>query len=141
VSFNLTARSPELLAALAFGVNNVGFASDGNARRVDPICASNYAGAQHLLTKIDPPAIGPTFAPIPVRLVIGTDGSVEHVHVIRSVGRQRDGIENALGQWRYKPREVDGRAVEVETGLTIEFTLAGAVHYSTGHRSPPNGPG
>jgi hypothetical protein len=91
-----------------------------------------------VLTKVDPAAIVPILNPIPVRIVIGADGSVEHLHVIRATGGQRDSIESALGRWKFKPHEMNGRAAEIETGLLIEFTAAGAVKYSTGNRTPVN---
>jgi TonB-like protein len=136
VSFNLTAKSPERLSALTLSLNDIGFAGNGGAGRVDPICVSHYADAEHVVTRADPPAIGSTPASIPVRIVVGTDGSVKHVHVIRATGEQRGAIENALGRWKFKPYVVDGRAVEIETGLLIEFRRAGAIHYSTGSPSP-----
>jgi hypothetical protein len=132
VSFNLTAKSPELLAALADSLNNLGFAGPGGAGRVDPKCASNYADTEHLVTKVDPAATGPTFTPVPVRIVVGTDGSVKHVHVISATGGQRDSIENALGRWKFKPQQMGGRLTEIETGLVLEFRPAGAVKYLTG---------
>jgi hypothetical protein len=135
VSFNLTATSPERLAALMLSLNDLGFAGNGGADRVHPICMSHYADAEHVVTRVDPPAIGSTPASIPVRIVVGTDGSVKHVHVIRATGEQRGAIENALGRWKFKPYVVDGRAVEIETGLLIEFRR-GAIHYSTGNLSP-----
>jgi hypothetical protein len=132
VSFNLTAKSPELLAALVLSLNNLRPASDWDAGSVDPVCVGSYANAEHLLTRIDPPAIYPSFIPIPVRIVIDTEGSVKHVHVIRATRGQRDGIEKALGQWKLKPHQYDGRVSEIETGLLIKFTPSGAVTYSTG---------
>jgi hypothetical protein len=58
---------------------------------------------------------------IPVRLIIGTDGAVKHVHVIHASAAQRKVIEEALRQWRFKPYTIDGRPVEVETGLAFRF--------------------
>jgi hypothetical protein len=137
VSFNLTAKSRELLAALADSLNNLGFAGDGGAGRVDPKCASNYADTEHLLTKVDPAASGPTFTPIPVRIIVGADGSVKHVHVISATGEQRDSIESALGRWKFKPQQIGGRLTEIETGLVLEFRPAGAVKYLTGTSLSP----
>jgi hypothetical protein len=134
VSFNLTAKSPELLADLLRSLDNLGPAGDKDAGRMDPMCIGNYADAEHLLTKTDPAAVAPSFIPIPVRMVVGSDGSVQHVHVIRATSAQRDSIERALGQWKLKPHEVDGRTKEVETGLLIKFTPAGGVIYSTPSR-------
>jgi hypothetical protein len=137
VSFNLTAKTPELLADLVLGLNRLGYAGDSDIERVDPMCIRNYADNEHLLAKVDPPAITPALIPIPVRIVISTDGTVENVHVIRATSAQRDAIENALGQWKFKPPEMVGNATEIETGLLIEFTPTGTVKYSTENRRPP----
>jgi hypothetical protein len=134
VSFNLTANSPERLAALVLSLDKLDGARDGAAARSDPVCIRGRASPEHLLTKVDPAASGPTHTPIPVRIVIGADGAVQHVHVIRATAEQRSGIENALGQWTFKPQAIDGRAAEIETGLLIEFRSGGAVAYSGGDR-------
>jgi len=139
VSFNLTAKSPELLTALLRSLDNLGPASDKDAGRIDPTCISNYADAEHLLSKLDPAAVAPSFIPIPVRIVVGSNGNVKHVHVIRATSGQRDSIERALGQWKLKPHEIDGRTNEIETGLLIRFTPTGGVSYSTGNGSLLNG--
>jgi hypothetical protein len=52
VSFNLTAKSPELLAALALSLDKLGFAGDGGAGTVDPPCVGDYANTEHLLAKV-----------------------------------------------------------------------------------------
>lgn len=136
VSFNLTAKSLALLADLVLSLDHLGYAGDNDAGRVDPMCISNYADKEHLLAKFDPPAISPAAIPIPIRIIIGPDGAVEHVHVIHATGAQRDAIENALGQWKFKPHERGGNATEIETGLLIEFTPTGGVKYSAGNRGP-----
>jgi hypothetical protein len=137
VSFNLTAKTPELLADLVLSLNRLRYAGDSDLGRVDPMCIRNYADKEHLLAKVDPPAITPALIPIPVRIVVGTDGTVDHVHVIRATSAQRTNIENALGQWKFKPYESERRAIQIETGLLIEFTPAGGVKYSTEDRRPP----
>jgi len=129
VSFNLTTKNPELLSTLVQSLNKISFAGDGG--RTDPTCIGNYADRQHVLAKVDPAAVVPVFVPIPVRMIIGADGSVEHVHVIRATAGQRDSIERALTQWKFKPWEIDERAAEIETGLLIKFTPAGGISYLT----------
>ena len=57
--------------------------------------------------------------PIPARIIVGIDGTVKHVHVIRATELQRKGLEDALRQWTFKPHVVAGQAVEVETGLAF----------------------
>ena len=96
------------------------------------VCLKDRAGAEHLVSKVDPPARDPAFTRIPVRIVIGADGDVRDVHVIRASDEQRSVIERALGQWRFKPPAIEGHAAEIETGLTIEFRAGGTVAYSGG---------
>jgi hypothetical protein len=136
VSFNLTAKSPALLADLVLSLDHLGYASESHIGSVGPMCIPDYADNEHLLAKIDPAAIAPALIPIPVRIVIGPDGAVEHVHVIRATGAQRNAIENALGQWKFKPREKGGNTTAIETGLWIEFTPTGGVKYSARNRGP-----
>jgi hypothetical protein len=52
------------------------------------------------------------------------EGAVKHVHVIRATDEQRKSIEGALRQWKFKPYRLDGRAVEIETGVVFRFTMA-----------------
>jgi len=131
VSFNLTTNKPDYLATLAQSLDHLGSARDRGPSGRDPVCLRDQAGPENLLTRIDPPAIAP-FTPIPVRIIIGKDGTVTNVHVIRATLAQRNGIEAALGQWKFRPPEIDGRPAEIETGLLIEFTREGTVKYSPG---------
>jgi hypothetical protein len=132
VSFSLMANKPELLAGLTVSLSKIARARDKADENRDPVCVDNYADAKNLLTKVNPELTGPTFVPIPIRIIISADGSVKDVHVIRATVEQRNSIERALGQWKFRPRETDGRADEVETGLLIEFRPGGIVRYSAG---------
>jgi hypothetical protein len=137
VSFNLTANSRELREALVQSLNDIGTLSGGAAAGREPVCIRGYAGTHSPVTKVDPATIGPRFAPIPVRIVVGAEGAVTQVHVIRATGEQRNSIENALGRWTFKPHEIDGRPTVIETGLLVRFTAAGGVSYSDGGGPPP----
>jgi TonB family protein len=124
VSFNLTTREPELLSNLAHSLDNLSYASGkrGAAAASFPVCDKGYATPENILKRVEPAdAPGPRFAPVPVRVVIDGDGMVKHIHVIRSSDEQRKSIEDALRQWKFKPPRVNGRAVEIETGLTFKF--------------------
>jgi hypothetical protein len=121
VSFNLTARSPELLANLAMSLSDLSSAAEGDATASVPMCVKDYAVAENLLRRVEPAAVDPKFRSIPVRIVIDSDGSVKHVHVIHASDGQRRSIEEALRQWKFKPPRIDGRAVEIETGLIFRF--------------------
>jgi hypothetical protein len=124
VSFNLTARDPELLASLAFSVDKLSALGMRDSGSPVPYCIENYGVPDNLLRRVEPTPVGPKFMPVPVRIIIDTEGGVRHVHVIRATAEQRKSIEDALRQWRFKPYRMNGRAVEIETGLVFRFTLA-----------------
>jgi outer membrane biosynthesis protein TonB len=58
---------------------------------------------------------------VPVRIVIGSDGKVAHIHVIRAAPAQQQSIVDALAQWQFQPYRRNGHTVASETGLTFEF--------------------
>jgi protein TonB len=76
------------------------------------------------LSKVDPVLVGPRFLTVPVRIIIGTDGRIKHTHVILAFPEQQRSIEDAMAQWAFKPYLVDGKPVEIETGLMFEFKPA-----------------
>jgi len=124
VSFNLTSRDPELLGSLAFSVDKLSSARKRDSGAPVPYCIENYAVPENLLRRVEPTPVGPKFMPIPVRIIVDTEGSVKHVHVIRATPEQRKSIEDALRQWKFKPYGLNGRAVEIETGLMFRFSVA-----------------
>jgi len=63
---------------------------------------------------------GTKFTKIPVRIVVGPNGAVRHIHVINALPDQRTAIEAALAQWHFTPDRSDGEARPVETGLAFE---------------------
>jgi hypothetical protein len=132
VSFNLTANTREQLDFLKPSLDKIAYSGDRATKSPDPVCIDNYASAENLLTKVDPEATGPTFTPVPIRIIISPDGSVKDMHVIRATVEQRNSIERALGQWKFRPRQIDGGTDEIETGLLIEFRPGGIVLYSAG---------
>jgi protein TonB len=56
--------------------------------------------------------------------VIGTDGSVKDVRVESGLPILAQAALDAVRQWRYKPYMVDGEPVEVDSRITINFTLS-----------------
>jgi TonB family protein len=125
LSFNLTARSPELLSSLALSLNtnlhNLPSEAGTDAAPSVPLCVKDYAVPENLLQRVEPVAVGAKFTSIPVRIVIDRSGSVDNVHVIHASDEQRRSIEDALRQWKFKPPRVDGKPVEIETGLMFRF--------------------
>jgi hypothetical protein len=119
VSFNLTARNADLRTRLAQTFDRLSFAAGSGSQ--PPPCVKDYAEGDNVLHKVKPLPVGPKFVPIPVRIIVAADGSVQHVHVIRATDGQRRSIEEALYQWKFKPYEIHGRASPVETGLVFKF--------------------
>ena len=56
--------------------------------------------------------------------VIGKDGSVQDVRVESGLPILAQAAINAVRQWRYKPYLIDGEPVEVDSRITINFTLS-----------------
>jgi hypothetical protein len=122
VQFNLTAREPEMLESLVLSLDNLSFVVRSGGGTSAPVCKKDYAAGDNVVRKVPPLPVGPAFTPIPVRIVISGDGGVEQVHVIRATTDQRTSIESAVYQWKFKPYVMDGRNIEVETGILLRFT-------------------
>jgi hypothetical protein len=124
LSFNLTARDPALLADLTSTLDRLSAVHKRDSGSPVPYCIENYAVPENVLQRVEPAPIGPKFTSIPVRIIVDAKGGVEHVHVINATDEQRKSVEEALRQWKFKPYRLNGRPVEIETGLVFRFTLA-----------------
>jgi hypothetical protein len=122
VSVNVTTSDRDLLERLAGSRDSLSFAPMSDVASSPPPCVKDYAVGDNVLHKVDPVAAAPKFVPIPVRIIVGADGSVKHVHVVHATDDQRRSIEDALYQWKLRPYEVNGRPSPVETGLVFKFT-------------------
>ena len=56
--------------------------------------------------------------------VIGSDGSVQDVQVISGLPMLAEAAIEAVKQWRYKPYLLNGIPVEIDSRITINFTLS-----------------
>jgi len=59
-----------------------------------------------------------------LRAIIGEKGNVESLRVMSGPAELAPAAVDAVKQWKYRPYMKDGRAVEVETDITVNFTLA-----------------
>jgi hypothetical protein len=119
--FSFTSTSPTGIQTLADTLNRMSFPSP---HAVEPVCIRDYVTPLHLLHRVNPEMTGPRFAGVPVRIVINAQGKVEHVHPIGGFPEQTKSTVGALSQWVFKPYEVNGKPVAVETGLLFEFQQA-----------------
>lgn len=60
---------------------------------------------------------------VEVRAVIATDGSMKYVAVLRGHPFFVEATKQAVMQWRYHPTTLNGEPVEVETRITVIFTI------------------
>ena len=58
--------------------------------------------------------------------VIGKDGHVQGLQVMSGHPMLSAAAINAVKQWQYKPYMLNGQPVEIDTTITVNFTLAGA---------------
>ena len=56
--------------------------------------------------------------------LIGTDGSVKDLRLESGLPMLAQAAIDAVKQWRYKPYMIDGEPVEVDSRITINFTLS-----------------
>ena len=123
VTFNLTSRDPELLASLARSLDNLGSVRKEEVSDPVPECLKDYA-SENIVSRVEPEGVGAKAVSIPVRMIVATDGSVKHVHVIRASAAQRRNIEEAVRQWKFKPHVKQGHPAEVETGVMFNLKPA-----------------
>jgi hypothetical protein len=123
VTFNLTSRDPESLASLAGSLDTLGSARKEEVPDPVPECLKDYA-SENIVSRVEPEGVGAKAVSIPVRMIVATDGSVKHVHVIRASAAQRRNIEEAVRQWKFKPYVKQGHPVEVETGVMFNLKPA-----------------
>lgn len=82
-----------------------------------PACVDDYA-RDHVVEQTSP-RFAQRYNTIPVRMIIDAEGKVKHIHLLSAFPEQSEAILTALRDWRFEPYKVDGKAVEVETGMVF----------------------
>ena len=77
--------------------------------------------------------VEPVYPPLPLQLhregrvelhaIIATDGSVQELQVLSGDQLFYASALAAVREWRYRPTYLDGQAVEVETQISVIYTL------------------
>jgi periplasmic protein TonB len=60
-----------------------------------------------------------------LRAMISREGKIEHLQVISGPALLMKSAMDAVLQWRYRPYSLNNEPVEVETQVTVNFTLSG----------------
>jgi protein TonB len=58
--------------------------------------------------------------------IIGTDGTVQNLHLLSGAPLLVQASMVAVQQWKYKPTLLNGQPVEVTTTITVSYSLADA---------------
>ena len=65
--------------------------------------------------------------PVVLAAVIGKDGSIQNLHVLSTASPLlNQAAIDAVREWRYRPYILNGEPVEVDTQITVNFTLSGS---------------
>jgi hypothetical protein len=129
VQFVFTTRDRALTDKLLRGFREIALPGD------TPVCVKGYASPANLVAKVEPPPVEHPFNPIPVRVIVDKQGKVKHVHFLSAFPSDARTIADAVLQWRFKPYLVDGRPMEVETGVVFGRELQVT---ASGSRSAPD---
>jgi TonB family protein len=60
---------------------------------------------------------------VELHAIIGTDGTIQALQVVSGDVLFYESAKDAVLQWRYKPTYLNNRAVEVDTTITVIYTL------------------
>jgi TonB family protein len=95
---------------------------------VKPVHVSAGVEEARLITRIEPVYPPGAIAlhmwgTVLLRAIISTDGTARRLDVVTGNPILARAAVAAVGQWRYRPTLLDGRAVEVETDITVIFEL------------------
>jgi periplasmic protein TonB len=62
---------------------------------------------------------------IVLHAVISKDGSIQELQFVSGPPELMRSAMDAVKKWRYKPTELEGRPVEVDTTISVVYTLSG----------------
>jgi TonB family protein len=108
------------------------FACPASSQEADPhhVLVGQSAMASQIISKVAP--IYPPLARqahiqgvVVLKAQISKSGDVENLQLVSGHPVLGPAAIEAVKQWKYKPYLVDGEPVEVETNVTVNFTLAG----------------
>lgn len=117
----LSSRDTKLLESLLLDINRISLPDEpsptlGASADAVPVCIKEYA-RENVISRVDPVFTQHRFNPVPVRIIIDKEGKVKHIHFLSAFPDQEKTITDALMQWRFKRHLLNGRPVEVETGI------------------------
>jgi protein TonB len=58
-----------------------------------------------------------------LRAIIATDGTIQSLQVVSGDALFLQSAQAAVRQWRYRPTVLNGQPVEIDTYITVVYTL------------------
>ena len=99
-----------------------------NREGEEPLAVSPSATDSYLLQRVDPEY--PEEAkqqhvqgPVVLNVLVGRSGLVREAGVISGDPQLAKAATDAVRQWRFNPHKLNGKAVEFETRITVNFAL------------------
>jgi hypothetical protein len=122
VQFVFTSRDAKLVETLIEQMNDMNLPDEagpisGNGGGDVPVCIKDYATSENVIERVEPVFAERRFNPVPVRIIIDKEGKVRRTHFLSAFPDQAKAINDALGEWRFRPYLRGGNPVEVETGI------------------------
>jgi len=60
---------------------------------------------------------------VELRAIIGTDGTIQSLQIVASDPLFDRSAQEAVSQWRYRPTILNGQPVEIDTYITVVYTM------------------
>jgi len=60
---------------------------------------------------------------VELRAIISTDGTIQSLEIVSGDPIFLHSAREAVEQWRYKPTILNGQAVEIDTYITVVYTI------------------
>jgi len=60
---------------------------------------------------------------VELRAIIGTDGTIQSLQVVSGDPMFLSSAIEAVQQWRYRPTILNGQPVEIDTYITVVYTM------------------
>jgi hypothetical protein len=122
VEMVLASRDTKLLENLILDLDKMKLPAEANPTTGTgggdtPVCIKDYASGENVIARVEPVFTEHRFNSVPVRIIIGREGKIKHIHFLSAFPDQAKVIIDALGQWKFKPYRREGKPVEVETGI------------------------
>lgn len=128
---NQLPEGPACAGCIDIGINPTGPrppAPPDNVSRKPQVVRQTNLDPAMLIYRVDP--VYPPLAKqlhkegrVELRAIIGTDGSIQSLQIVSGDPLFLMSAREAVQQWRYRPTVLNGQTVEIDTSITVVYTL------------------